>query len=85
MKQPMSRCALALFGLSALPKAVLAHDGQMSSLWHAVLHMVQANGVLLVVAFVAVVASLGWQASQRRRRVGPVRIEESRERRHDSR
>jgi hypothetical protein len=57
---------LATLGLSVLPLSVLAHQGHVNSVWHAVLHMVETNGVWLVLVSVAITASCIWKVCQRR-------------------
>lgn len=57
---------LATLGLSVLPVSVLAHQGHVNSVWHAVLHMVETNGVWLVLVSVAITALCIWKVGQRR-------------------
>mgnify|MGYP007025772558 FL=1 len=57
---------LATLGLSVLPLSVLAHQGHVNSVWHAVLHMVETNGVWLVLVSVAITALCIWKVGQRR-------------------
>jgi hypothetical protein len=57
---------LATLGLSALPATVLAHQGHANSVWHAVLHLFEANGLWLVLVSLAIIASFVWNIGQRR-------------------
>lgn len=67
MKSTLKRLSLlATLGLSASPATVLAHEGHGNSVWHAVLHLFETNGVWLVLVSLAIIASFVWNASQRR-------------------
>jgi hypothetical protein len=67
MKSKLKRLSLlATLGLSALPATALAHEGHANSVWHAVLHLFEANGVWLVLVSLAIIASFVWNVSQRR-------------------
>ncbi len=76
---------IAPLGLSALPATVLAHQGHANSAWHAVLHMLEANGVWLVLVSLVIIASLVWNVRQRRPLGAVVRAEIGKEQDHDSR
>jgi hypothetical protein len=76
---------LATLGLSVLPLSVLAHEGHVNSVWHAVLHMVETNGVWLVLVPVAIIASFFWMVSQRRPNGAVVPVAIRKEQAHDPR
>lgn len=57
---------LATLGLTVLPLSVLAHQGHGNSLWHAVLHRLEDNGLWLVLVSLAIIASFVWRVGQRR-------------------
>lgn len=76
---------LATLGLSALPATVLAHQGHGNSVWHAVLHLIEANGVWLVLVSLGIIASVVWTVSQRRPLGALVRATIRKEQDHDPR
>lgn len=78
-------CVLAALGLSVLPASVLAHQGHVNSVWHAVLHMVETNGVWLVLVSLAIIASFIWNVRQRRPLGAVVRADIGQELDHDPR
>ena len=75
---------LARFALMALALATSgiahAHDGHVNTPWHAFLHMIEHNGVPLLIAFVVIVGVL---LSRVRRQRATDRLR--RGERHDSR
>jgi hypothetical protein len=87
MKKFSPLSLLVAVALAGTPMSVLAHDGHGNSIWHAVLHMIEDNGLLLAIAFVAIVASLRWRAKLRSRSSSPspARSKIGKENDHDSR
>jgi len=76
---------LSIVGLAALPVTVWAHQGHANSIWHAVLHMIETNGVGLALVSLAIIAALVWNVNQRRPS-GAVALAEVREEQdHDPR
>lgn len=64
---------LAAIGLAGLPLSVFAHPGHANSVWHAVLHMIEANGLWLLLALVAGIVSLGYFARRQRQSVAAAK------------
>lgn len=76
---------LGLSALSVLPAPVLAHQGHANSVWHAVLHLFEANGLWLVLVSLAIIASFIWNVRQRRPLGAVVRADIGQELDHDPR
>lgn len=79
---------LTTFGwlaMLALPGPVLAHQGHANSVWHAVLHLTEVNGLWLAWVSLAIMFSFVWRARQRRLSNVVAREETLKEQDHDSR
>ena len=78
-KPVLTRIALFTLGLTSSTVAQ-AHDGHVNTPWHAFLHMVEHNGIPLLIAFVVMVGILLLRVRNQR---ASERIHK--EQRHDSR
>lgn len=86
MKPHMTPQAIRnLFTAAALglPAAALAHDGHGNTPLHALMHMLEQNGVAIGLLLVAGVGTLVWRA--RKQRTGQRRTVNVQEHRRDSR
>jgi hypothetical protein len=75
--------AILAFGALSTPAVVLAHDGHGNTPLHAVMHMLEANGIWIGLTLLAGIGTLVYQAL--RRNSGKVRTVGKPERHHDSR
>jgi hypothetical protein len=66
-----------------LPAAALAHDGHGNTPLHALMHMLEQNGVVIGLLLVAGVGTLVWRAHKQR--TDQRRTVNAQERRRDSR
>lgn len=75
--------AILAFGALSAPAAVLAHDGHGNTPLHAVMHMLEANGIWIGLMLLAGIGTLAYQAL--RRNSGKIKTVSKLERHHDSR
>ena len=68
---------------SALPLTAFAHDGHGNTPLHAILHMIEQNGLAIGLMLVVGVGTLIWRAQQKR--ASRNRLTERKEQHHDSR
>jgi len=79
LKPVLARIAFAALALT-ISATAYAHDGHVNTLWHALLHMIEDNGVPLLIAFIVIVGVLLSRSRKQRATDRALRGD-----RHDSR